>query len=66
MDVLTLGRYILEMSLMDYKYTKVLGSQLAAAALLVAMSMKKTGSWVGICITGVRNGTQISSHTCAI
>ena len=41
MDVLTLGRYILEMSLMDYKYTQLPDSKLAAAAL-----MKKSGTWV--------------------
>ncbi len=46
MDVLTLGRYILEMSLMDYKYTQMSDSKVAAAALLLAVTMKKTHTWV--------------------
>ena len=46
MDVLTLGRYILEMSLMDYKYTQVADSMLAASALLLAISIKKFSAWV--------------------
>ena len=46
MDVLTLGRYVLEMSLMDYKYTQMSDSKVAAAALLLAVSMKKTHTWV--------------------
>nr|XP_042899639.1 G2/mitotic-specific cyclin-B3 isoform X1 [Parasteatoda tepidariorum] len=40
MDLLTLARYILETSLMDYDCIDVLDSKIAAAALLLALKMK--------------------------
>lgn len=45
MEILTLGRYILEMSLMDYEFVKYRDSKLAAACLLLAFKMKKSGQW---------------------
>lgn len=41
MDTLTLARYILEMSLMEYDFIDVKDSMLAASALLLALVMKK-------------------------
>ncbi len=46
METLTLSRYILESSLMDYIYAQTSDSKLAAAALLLAMKMKKCEQWV--------------------
>ena len=46
METLTLSRYILESSLMDYVYTRTSDSKLAAAALLLAMKMKQCAQWV--------------------
>ncbi|GBN14663.1 G2/mitotic-specific cyclin-B3 [Araneus ventricosus] len=40
MEMLTLARFILETSLMDYELIDVLDSKLAAAALLLALKMK--------------------------
>ncbi|GIY06850.1 hypothetical protein CEXT_51731 [Caerostris extrusa] len=40
MEMLTLARYILEMSLMDYEVVDILDSKIAAAALLLAHKMK--------------------------
>jgi len=45
MEVLTLSRYILEMSLMDYNLIEELDSRLAAAALSLAMQMSKLEPW---------------------
>lgn len=47
MQTLTLGRYILERSLMDYRFTQQRDSKMAAASLLLALSIKKTSLWVG-------------------
>ncbi len=41
MDTLTLARYILEMSLMEYDFIDVKDSMIAASALLLALVMKK-------------------------
>jgi len=41
MDTLTLSRYILEMSLMEYDFIDVKDSMIAASALLLALVMKK-------------------------
>lgn len=41
METLTLARYILEMSLMEYDLIEEKDSLLAAAALLLALRMKK-------------------------
>ena len=48
METLTLARYILELSLMDYDLVKELDSMIAAAALYIAMRMRSEGSWVSI------------------
>ena len=45
MEQLTLARYILETSLMDYELISEKDSKVAAAALLLAMRMKKM-NWV--------------------
>ncbi|XP_012225048.1 G2/mitotic-specific cyclin-B3 [Linepithema humile] len=45
MPTLTLARYILEYSLMDYSMITLSDSKLAAAALLLAMLMKDLGGW---------------------
>lgn len=45
MPQLTLARYILELSLMEYNIVSLSDSKLAAAALLLAMKMQNLGSW---------------------
>lgn len=45
MPVLTLARYILELSLMDYATVTVRDSKLAAAALYLALRMKNISGW---------------------
>lgn len=45
MPVLTLARYILEYSLMDYSTVIVSDSKLAAAALYLALRMKQIHGW---------------------
>ncbi|KAK2174850.1 hypothetical protein NP493_773g00000 [Ridgeia piscesae] len=45
METLTLSRYILESSLMDYAYTRTSDSKMAAATLLLAMKMKRCAQW---------------------
>ncbi|XP_018567373.1 G2/mitotic-specific cyclin-B3 isoform X2 [Anoplophora glabripennis] len=45
MPVLTLARYILEYSLMDYKTVTIRDSKLASAALYLALKMKKISGW---------------------
>jgi cyclin B len=45
METLTLARYILEMSLMEYELIEERDSKVAAAALMLALQMKKKGSW---------------------
>ncbi|XP_024885567.1 G2/mitotic-specific cyclin-B3-like, partial [Temnothorax curvispinosus] len=45
MPTLTLARYILEHSLMDYTMIRFSDSKMAAAALLLALLMKDLGGW---------------------
>ena len=45
MPTLTLARYILEYSLMDYSTIMFSDSKMAAAALLLALQMKDLGGW---------------------
>ncbi|XP_053998117.1 G2/mitotic-specific cyclin-B3 [Hylaeus anthracinus] len=45
MPTLTLARYILEYSLMDYSTIMFSDSKIAAAALLLALQMKDLGGW---------------------
>ncbi|KZC13034.1 G2/mitotic-specific cyclin-B3 [Dufourea novaeangliae] len=45
MLTLTLARYILEYSLMDYSMIRFSDSKMAAAALLLALQMKDLGGW---------------------
>lgn len=45
MPLLTLARYILEYSLMDYSIITLSDSKLAAAALLLAFKMTNHGEW---------------------
>lgn len=45
MPVLTLARFILEFSLMEYLTIKIPDSKLAAAALYLALQMKHIGGW---------------------
>ena len=45
---LTLARYILETSLMDYSYVSCHESMMAAACLLLAMNMNCDGQWVSL------------------
>lgn len=45
METLTLARYILEMSLMEYDLIHKRESEVAAASLLLARRMKKAGDW---------------------
>ncbi|CAH0557665.1 unnamed protein product [Brassicogethes aeneus] len=45
MPVLTLARYILELSLMDYETVTVRDSLLASASLFLALRMKNIGGW---------------------
>lgn len=45
MPVLTLARYILENSLMEYETILIHDSILAAAALYLALRMKNTSGW---------------------
>ncbi|XP_048746879.2 G2/mitotic-specific cyclin-B3-like [Ostrea edulis] len=45
METLTMARFILEMSLMEYEFIKYRESKMASACLLLAMKMKKTGKW---------------------
>ncbi|KAJ8952113.1 hypothetical protein NQ314_007606 [Rhamnusium bicolor] len=45
MPVLTLARYILEYSLMDYATVTILDSKLASAALYLSLKMKKISNW---------------------
>ena len=49
MDTLTLARFILEMSLMEYSLVTELDSKVASAALLLALKMKNLPAWVGFC-----------------
>lgn len=45
METLTMARYILEMSLMEYEFIKYRESKMASACLLLAMKMKNAGEW---------------------
>jgi len=51
MSTLTLARYILEMSLMEYSLVTKRDSVIAAAALYIAMKMSKDGEWEGEVVT---------------
>lgn len=45
MPTLTLARYILEYTLMDYTSISFSDSKMAAAALFLALQMKELGGW---------------------
>lgn len=45
MAILTLARYILEFSLMDYATITISDSKIASAALYMALRMSKKGGW---------------------
>lgn len=45
METLTLARYILETSLLEYDFVPVRASQMAAACLSLAMAMKDINEW---------------------
>lgn len=45
MPILTLARYILEYSLMDYNTVTLSDSKLASAALYLALQMKNVSGW---------------------
>lgn len=45
MPQLTLARYILELSLMEYSMVTLSDSKLAAAVLLLSLRMQHLGSW---------------------
>ncbi|XP_021341041.1 G2/mitotic-specific cyclin-B3-like [Mizuhopecten yessoensis] len=45
METLTLARYILELSLMEYDFLKYRESEMASACLCLAFRMKKCGEW---------------------
>lgn len=45
METLTLARFILEMSLMEYEFIKYRESKMACACLHLAQKMKKSGEW---------------------
>ena len=47
-DTLTLARYLLESSLLDYAYVTERDSRLASACLLLAMRLANTGAWVSV------------------
>lgn len=48
MDILTLARYILEASLMEYDLVDEKDSKVSASALLLALKMKKVSGWVSL------------------
>lgn len=52
METLTLARYILEISLMEYSLVVARDSLLAAAALYIAQKMRKEGAWVRTAVVG--------------
>ncbi|XP_059169977.1 G2/mitotic-specific cyclin-B3-like [Physella acuta] len=52
METLTLARYILELSLMDYSFVTEKDSMIAAASLFIAQKMRKEGSWEGDVVKG--------------
>ena len=45
MPILTLSRYILELSIHEAQFVDVRSSQIAAACLCLAVKMKKEGTW---------------------
>ena len=45
METLTLARYILETSLLEYDYVTIKASKIASACLLLAMLMKGMNEW---------------------
>ena len=47
-EVLTLARYILETSLMEYQFVTVAGSRMAAGALALAVLMRLPGHFESI------------------
>lgn len=49
MEILTLGRFILELSLQSYNFVAKSASKMAAAALWLALKMKKSNQkWVSL------------------
>ncbi len=48
MGLLTLARYVLETSLMHYEFVQCSESRIAAAAMLLALRMRKWSEWVGV------------------
>lgn len=48
---LTLARYILESTLLDYSFVEELDSKMAAASLLLALKLKNL-SWVSLTLEG--------------
>lgn len=46
MEILTLARFVLETSLMDYELLGIRDSKLAAACLNLALKMKNISEWV--------------------
>ena len=50
METLTLARYILEMSLMEYEFISNRESEMAAASLSLALRMKQAGEWVRVTV----------------
>ncbi|XP_052104025.1 G2/mitotic-specific cyclin-B3-like [Mytilus californianus] len=57
METLTLARFILEMSLMEYEFIKYRESKMACACLHLAQKMKKSGEWTSTLefYTGYKN-----------
>lgn len=49
MNILTLSRFVCEMTLQEYDYIHERASKLAAGCFLLALYMKKLGHWVNIC-----------------
>lgn len=45
METLTLSRYILETSLLEYEFVPIRSSKMAAACLCLAMAMKDLSEW---------------------
>ena len=55
MEVLTLGRFILEMSLMDYNIIRQKDSLVAASALLLASLKKGQDIWVSVYVVVLKS-----------
>ncbi|KAG8553865.1 hypothetical protein GDO81_003582 [Engystomops pustulosus] len=50
MEILTLARYICELTLQEYDFVQESASKMAASCLLLALEMKDLGGWVSACI----------------